>query len=62
MRILVAQTRYGQSGEGDIKTLSGEWDGSSGFVLDAAPDTMTVVPARQSWCFAINSRTCETRS
>jgi mRNA-degrading endonuclease RelE of RelBE toxin-antitoxin system len=27
MRILVALTRYGESGEGDIKALSGEWDG-----------------------------------
>jgi len=27
MRILVAPTRYGESGEGDIKALSGEWDG-----------------------------------
>ena len=28
MRILVALTRYGESGEGDIKALSGEWDGT----------------------------------
>jgi mRNA interferase RelE/StbE len=27
MRILIALTRYGDSGEGDIKALSGEWDG-----------------------------------
>jgi mRNA-degrading endonuclease RelE of RelBE toxin-antitoxin system len=27
MRILLALTRYGQSGEGDIRALSGEWDG-----------------------------------
>jgi mRNA-degrading endonuclease RelE of RelBE toxin-antitoxin system len=27
MRILIALTRYGESGEGDIKALSGEWDG-----------------------------------
>jgi len=27
MRILVALTRYGETGEGDIKALSGEWDG-----------------------------------
>jgi mRNA interferase RelE/StbE len=27
MRILLALTRYGESGEGDIKALSGEWDG-----------------------------------
>jgi mRNA interferase RelE/StbE len=27
MRILIALTRYGESGEGDIRALSGEWDG-----------------------------------
>jgi len=27
MRILLALTRYGESGEGDIKALSGDWDG-----------------------------------
>jgi len=27
MRLLLALTRYGESGEGDIKALSGEWDG-----------------------------------
>ncbi|MDP9054574.1 MAG: type II toxin-antitoxin system RelE/ParE family toxin [Acidobacteriota bacterium] len=27
MRILLALTRYGDSGEGDIKALSGDWDG-----------------------------------
>ncbi len=27
MRILVALTRFGDSGEGDIKALSGEWAG-----------------------------------
>ncbi len=27
LRILRALTRYGESGEGDIKALSGEWDG-----------------------------------
>jgi len=27
MRILIALTRYGESGEGDIKALSREWDG-----------------------------------
>jgi mRNA interferase RelE/StbE len=27
MRILLALTRYGESGEGDLKALSGEWDG-----------------------------------
>jgi len=27
MRILLALTRYGESGDGDIKALSGEWDG-----------------------------------
>ncbi len=26
-RILLALTRYGESGEGDIKALSGTWDG-----------------------------------
>jgi hypothetical protein len=32
MRILMALTRYGETGEGDIKALSGDWDGYSGFV------------------------------
>jgi mRNA-degrading endonuclease RelE of RelBE toxin-antitoxin system len=27
MRILMALTRYGETGEGDIKAVSGEWDG-----------------------------------
>jgi len=27
MRILIALTQYGESGVGDIKALSGEWDG-----------------------------------
>jgi mRNA interferase RelE/StbE len=27
MRILLALTRYAESGEGDIKALSGDWDG-----------------------------------
>jgi|HubBroStandDraft_1064217.scaffolds.fasta_scaffold438724_1 mRNA interferase RelE/StbE len=27
IRILMALTRYGESGEGDIKALSGDWDG-----------------------------------
>jgi mRNA-degrading endonuclease RelE of RelBE toxin-antitoxin system len=27
MRILIALTRFGDSGEGDIKALSGEWTG-----------------------------------
>ena len=27
MRILIALTDYGESGVGDIKALSGEWDG-----------------------------------
>lgn len=27
LRILRALSRYGESGEGDIKALSGEWDG-----------------------------------
>ena len=27
MRILPALTRYGESGEGNIKALSGDWDG-----------------------------------
>jgi hypothetical protein len=32
MRILVALTHYGESGVGDIKALSGEWDDTSGYV------------------------------
>jgi mRNA interferase RelE/StbE len=27
MRVLSALTRYGESGEGDIKALSGKWNG-----------------------------------
>ncbi len=27
MRIPLALTRYGEAGEGDIKALSGDWDG-----------------------------------
>lgn len=27
MRILLALTRYAESGEGDLKALSGEWEG-----------------------------------
>ena len=27
MRILIALTHYGESGAGDIRALSGEWDG-----------------------------------
>ena len=27
MRILMALTRYGETGEGDVKALSGDWDG-----------------------------------
>ncbi len=27
MRILLGLTRYAETGEGDIKALSGEWDG-----------------------------------
>jgi mRNA interferase RelE/StbE len=53
MRILVALTRYGESGEGDIKALSGEWDGyfrlrvgDFRVIFHAVPDTMTIVRVR----------------
>ena len=32
MRILMALTRYGETGEGDIKALSGDWMDISGYV------------------------------
>jgi mRNA interferase RelE/StbE len=53
MRILLALTRYGESGEGDIKALSGEWDGyfrlrvgDFRVIFQSAPDEMTVVRVR----------------
>jgi hypothetical protein len=33
MRILVGLTKYGDSGEGDVKALAGEWLGISGCAL-----------------------------
>jgi mRNA-degrading endonuclease RelE of RelBE toxin-antitoxin system len=53
MRILLALTRYGELGEGDIKSLSGEWDGyfrlrvgDFRVIFHAVPDTITVVRVR----------------
>jgi len=53
MRILLALTRYGESGEGDIKALSGEWKeyfrlrvGDFRVIFLAAPDEITVVRVR----------------
>jgi mRNA interferase RelE/StbE len=53
MRILLALTRYGESGEGDIKALSGEWDGyfrlrvgDFRVIFHAAPEEMIIVRIR----------------
>jgi mRNA interferase RelE/StbE len=53
MRILVALTNYGESGVGDIKTLSGEWDGyfrlrAGDFrvIFQITPDAIVIVRVR----------------
>jgi len=53
MRILRALTRYGDTGEGDIKALSGEWDGYCRLrvgdfrvIVQATPDAVTILRVR----------------
>jgi mRNA interferase RelE/StbE len=53
MRILMALTRYGESGEGDIKALSGDWDGyfrlrvgDFRVIFQLAPESIVVVRVR----------------
>jgi mRNA-degrading endonuclease RelE of RelBE toxin-antitoxin system len=53
MRILIALTRYGESGEGDIKALSGEWDGyfrlrvgDFRVIFQITPNAMTITRVR----------------
>jgi mRNA-degrading endonuclease RelE of RelBE toxin-antitoxin system len=53
MRILLALTRYTESGEGDIKALSGEWDGycrlrvgNFRVIFRMVPEEMVVVRIR----------------
>jgi mRNA interferase RelE/StbE len=53
LRILRALTRYGESGEGDIKALSGEWDGyfrlrvgDFRVIFQMVPEEITVLRVR----------------
>jgi mRNA-degrading endonuclease RelE of RelBE toxin-antitoxin system len=53
MRILHALTRFGETGEGDIKALSGEWDeyfrlrvGEFRVIFQAAPDEISIIRVR----------------
>jgi mRNA interferase RelE/StbE len=53
LRILRALTRYGESGEGDIKALSGEWDGHFRLrvgdfrvVFQIVPEEITILRVR----------------
>ena len=53
IRILHALTRYGDSGEGDVKALAGEWQGYSRLrvgdyrvILSAGPDEITILRVR----------------
>jgi mRNA interferase RelE/StbE len=53
MRILRALTRYGESGEGDIKALSGEWDGNFRLrvgdfrvIFQIVPEEITILRVR----------------
>lgn len=53
IRILEALTRYGDSGEGDVKALSGEWRGffrlrvgNYRVMFSAKPDEITIVRVR----------------
>ena len=53
MRILIALTRYGESGEGDIKALSGDWDGyfrlrvgDFRVIFQITPETIVIVRVR----------------
>jgi mRNA-degrading endonuclease RelE of RelBE toxin-antitoxin system len=52
MRILIALTRYSESGEGDIKALSGEWDGfpaarrGLSVIFQITPEVVVIVRVR----------------
>jgi mRNA interferase RelE/StbE len=53
MRILIALTNYGESGVGDIKALSGEWDGyfrlrvgDFRVIFQITPDAIAIVRVR----------------
>lgn len=53
VRIVRGLTRYGESGEGDIKALSGEWNGyfrlrvgDFRVIFQATPDEITIVRVR----------------
>ncbi len=53
VRILRGLTRHGETGEGDIKALSGEWNGyfrlrvgDFRVIFQAAPDEITIVRVR----------------
>lgn len=53
MRILIALTHYGESGIGDIKALSGEWDGCLRLrvgdfrvIFQITPDTIVILRVR----------------
>ena len=53
MRVLLALTRYGDSGEGDIRALSGDWDGyyrlrvgDFPVIFQIAPEGIVVVRVR----------------
>ena len=53
MRVLLALTRYGDSGEGDIRALSGDWDGyyrlrvgDFRVIFQIAPEGIVVVRVR----------------
>jgi mRNA interferase RelE/StbE len=53
MRILHALTRFGDTGEGDIKALSGDWEGYCRLrvgdfrvIFEARPDQVTIMRVR----------------
>jgi mRNA interferase RelE/StbE len=53
IRILHALTRYGDSGEGDVKALAGEWQGYSRLrvgdyrvIFSVGPDEITILRVR----------------
>ena len=50
VRILQALTEYGESGNGDVKALAGQWQrlrvGDYRIIFAIAPDEITIVRAR----------------
>jgi mRNA interferase RelE/StbE len=53
MRILEALTRYGRSGEGNVRALSGRWEGCSRLrvgdyrvIFAASPEQITILRVR----------------